>query len=140
MRFWDSSAVIPLCLREASTSRLMPLSRDASPLSVWWATAAECESALARRERGGGLTDEAARYAREELEQLEDRWVEVAPTLVLRDLARRLLRIHPLRAADAFQLASALMAADGDPASLPFVCLDDRLNEAARREGFPVVP
>ena len=27
---------------------------------------------------------------------------------------------------------------DGRAAQLPFVCLDDRLNEAADREGFPI--
>jgi hypothetical protein len=62
------------------------------------------------------------------------------PTAALRDEARRLLHRHTLRAADALQLASALVAADGDPAGLPFVCLDDRLRDAARREGFPLLP
>jgi len=41
--------------------------------------------------------------------------------------------------ADAFQLAAALPAAEGHPASLIVVTLDDRLGLAARREGFRVV-
>jgi predicted nucleic acid-binding protein len=56
----------------------------------------------------------------------------------LRNDARRLVRVHDLRAADAFQLAAARIAADGEPAALPFVTLDERLTLAASREGFPV--
>ena len=35
-------------------------------------------------------------------------------------------------------LAAAMVAADGTPGALPFVCLDERRAEAAEREGFPV--
>jgi uncharacterized protein len=47
--------------------------------------------------------------------------------------------VHPLRAADALQLAAAVVAAERDPPSLEFVSLDDRLLEAASREGFRTV-
>jgi hypothetical protein len=57
----------------------------------------------------------------------------------LRRLAQRLVRVHPLRAADAFQLAAALVAAEPDPSGVEFVCLDPRLANAASREGFRVV-
>jgi predicted nucleic acid-binding protein len=46
--------------------------------------------------------------------------------------------VHPLRAADALQLAAAVVAAEGIPASLSIVTLDERLAAAARREGFVV--
>jgi hypothetical protein len=52
--------------------------------------------------------------------------------------ARRLLRVHPLRAADALQLAAAFVASERRPPTLEFVCLADRLNDAARREGFVI--
>lgn len=48
------------------------------------------------------------------------------------------MRLHPLRAADALQLAAALVLSDFEPRTLPFVTLDDRLASAARREGFEV--
>ncbi|MFY9343542.1 MAG: hypothetical protein WAT39_13685 [Planctomycetota bacterium] len=54
--------------------------------------------------------------------------------------ARRLLANHPLRAADACQLAAALIACRERPDALGFVTLDSRLAEAARREGFTVLP
>ncbi len=37
-------------------------------------------------------------------------------------------------------LAALLTAAEEQPHELPFVTLDDRLVEAARREGFTVLP
>jgi len=49
-----------------------------------------------------------------------------------------LLRVHPLRAGDSLQLAAAIIAAEHEPATLEFVSLDERLNEAASREGFRV--
>ncbi len=49
-------------------------------------------------------------------------------------------KTHPLSAADALQLAAGLLWADGRPAHHDFVCLDQRLREAAQREGFRVLP
>ena len=57
-----------------------------------------------------------------------------------RKSAIRILRVHPLRAADALQLAAAIAAAEDNPATLPFVTFDDRLGQAAARDGFVVVP
>lgn len=107
---------------------------------VWWATEVECESGIARGEREGLLTGAEGTLARERLEELRERWVEVEPAEPQRKAARRLLRTHPLRAGDASQLSAALVAAEADPVTLELVTLDDRLAEAARREGFHVVP
>jgi predicted nucleic acid-binding protein len=66
-------------------------------------------------------------------------WREVQPVMAVRETAIRLLRVHPLRSADALQLASAIVAAEGHPATLPLVTLDGRLAQAAEREGFVIV-
>ena len=50
-------------------------------------------------------------------------------------LPRRVLRVHPLRAADALQLAAALEWSGG-AASGMFITYDERLRDAASREGF----
>ncbi len=57
----------------------------------------------------------------------------------VRRTAERLLRAHPLHAADGLQLAAALIAADHNPGSLEILCLDARLARAAEREGFVVL-
>jgi len=107
-------------------------------MCVWWATEVECVSALARLEREGALTDTSTTAALERLDMLAGAWNEVQPVMAVRGTARRLLRVHTLRAADALQLAAAIIVAEGLPASLDIVTLDERLASAARREGFTV--
>jgi len=93
MKFWNASAIVPLCLREPATPRLRRVAED---------------GALVARE--------------------------------VRESAGRVLLLHPLRAADSLQLAAALLWARSRPAGHDFVCLDERLREAASREGFVVFP
>lgn len=85
------------------------------------------------------MTGREVAVASTKLAALESRWVEIAPSDRLRDDARRLVRVHDLRAADALQLAAALAASDDQDDPLPFVTLDERLALAAEREGFPVL-
>jgi predicted nucleic acid-binding protein len=139
MRFWDSSAILPLLLDEPGSGRVSSLFRTDPSQAVWCLTEVEAFSALARRSRRG-MTTEEARIARKTLEKLADSWEEVASLDAVRARAIRLLGSHSLRAADALQLAAALVFCDERTESLPFVCLDDRLSEAARKERFPVLP
>ncbi len=140
MRFWDSSAVVPLLVEEPASESLVRSLKADGGLIVWWGTPVECVSAIARRERDGHLPAAAANAAIARLRALEPSWVEVSPSARVRRLALRLLRTHPLRASDSLQLAAALVAAEEDPGALGAVCLDERLATAAQREGFTVVP
>ena len=139
MRFWDSSAIVPLLIEEEATTVLLAKAREDRELVVWWATPVECASAIARLEREGAHDDRvAAAFAR--LDQLSASWTEVEPHREIRDTARRLLRVHPLRAADALQLAAAYLAAERRPSTLEVITLDDRVRLAAAKEGFIVTP
>ncbi len=140
MKFWDSSAIIPLTVTEASTGAVRASAEGDPVMCVWWATEVECVSALARLEREGALTDTGMTDALQRLDQLAESWNEILPVVAVHSAARRLLRVHALRAADALQLAAAVVAAEGQPASLELVTLDERLAAAARREGFTVAP
>lgn len=106
---------------------------------VWWGSEVECASALARLERDAALQPQAAVLAFNRLKQLAAGWHEVEPSDIIRETATRLLRVHPLRAADALQLAAAFIAAEQRPSSLEMITLDDRLANAAQKEGFAVV-
>jgi predicted nucleic acid-binding protein len=138
LRFWDSSAIMPLIVVEASTDAMRRIAERDPVMCVWWATEVECVSALARLEREGALGDTAVTGALECLDLLAESWNEVQPVAMVRGTARRLVRVHTLRAADALQLAAAVIAAEGQPASLEIVTLDEQLASAARREGFTV--
>ena len=139
MRFWDSSAVIPLLVPEAASQPIQKLFEADPVMITWWATEIECVSAIARRQRPGLLDEEIANAAADRLRQFRDGWHEVEPTEGVRESAKRLLRVHDLRTADALQLAAALFASEERPSTLEFLSLDARLVAAARREGFAIV-
>lgn len=139
MKFWDASAIVPLLVREAPSEALLGVLEHDPSMLVWWGSVVECASAIARRQRDGSLQTDHARVALARLQALAGAWLEVLPSNAVREHAQRALRLHPLRAADSLQLAAALIAAEHQPATLAFVCLDERLNEAAAREGFEVI-
>jgi hypothetical protein len=138
VKFWDASAIVPLLIAEVSTRSLLALAAEDPAMLVWWGSEVECASALARLEREVAIDANGIVAAFSRLGQLKAAWHEVDPSAV-RETAARFLRVHPLRAADALQLAAAFASAEGRLASLEFVTLDDRLCTAARKEGFAVV-
>jgi uncharacterized protein len=87
----------------------------------------------------GALSPQAVILALNRLAALAAGWHEIDPSDAIREAAARFLRVHPLRAADALQLAAAFLAAERRPASLEIATLDDRLAAAARKEGFAVI-
>lgn len=139
MKFWDASAVVPLLVTETPRDELLAVLGADPTMVVWWGTPVECTSALARREREGALAAADVSRAVSQLRELAGKWHEVLPSELVRTTAQRLLRVHPLRAADSLQLAAAIVAAEREPASLELVCIDERMNEAASREGFRVL-
>lgn len=138
MRFWDSSAIVPLLVAEPRTDAAMAAYLADAAIVVWWSTPVECASAIARLEREGQLLAAAAAEAFGRLDAFAPSWIEVEPREEIRETARRFLRVHPLRTADALQLAAAFVAAERRPPTLALLTLDDRLGEAAAREGFQV--
>jgi uncharacterized protein len=139
MRFWDTSALVPLLVTEqASAAALREYTADPEVVA-WWGCEVECVSALARLEREGGIAVGSMVEALRRLDAILLAWREVEPLSRVRQVAIRILRVHPLRAADALQLAAAIVASEDQPATLPIVTLDERLAEAAEREGFPIV-
>jgi predicted nucleic acid-binding protein len=139
VKFWDSSAMVPLLLDEPRSGFLRAIAAADGSIAVWWASPVECCSAVGRLRREGVITVSEEDEVRHALESLSGCWTEIEPTADLRSTAARLLLNHPLRAADALQLAAAL-AWSGGAAGHEFVCLDDRLRLAARNEGFAVLP
>jgi predicted nucleic acid-binding protein len=139
MRYWDTSALVPLLVHEDATEATRIHYRADPAVIVGWTTVVECASAIARAEHDDMLSQAEATTAFARLDELARVWREVEPSNDGRDVARRLLRVHRLRAADALQLAAATLAADRRPASLTLVTLDDRLESAALKEGFAVL-
>ena len=139
MNFWDSSALVPLIVEQASTSKAEEVYRcESHGVLVWWGSFTECVSAIARLERLDQLDNHECEQALRALSQLSKNWHEILPSDMVREKANRILRLHPLRAGDAFQLASAIVASEDQMSKLGFVTYDERLAIAARKEGFTV--
>jgi predicted nucleic acid-binding protein len=109
-------------------------------LTVWWGNWIECEVAISRLRRDGVLNEESEREARTRLSRLANEWAEIDPTDDIRLLASLVSKAHPLKAADALQLAAALRWCEGNTSGANFVCLDNQLRQAAEDESFGVLP
>ncbi len=139
MRFWDSSAIIPLALVESGSVRVRSWYRTDSEIIVWTLTRVELLSAIARRRREDARSAPILTVARRNIMRAWDGRSEITSVELVGSHAERLVESYPLRAADALQLGVALMAAEGNPGNLEFVTLDRNLADAAEREGFPVL-
>ena len=136
MIFWDSSALTPLLMTEGDSDMREAQLRGDPVVLVWYGTLVEIESALCRRKREGSLSRDDESKARIRLDMLLESWGEVQPTVAVRDRALRLLRTHPLRAADALQLAAGLVVCQEKTKGFTFLTGDHRLRDAAEAEGF----
>ena len=111
MKFWDASAVVPLCAEEPGSASVRAMLDEDASVVVWWGTRTECVSALMRRKREDGLTHREERAARHVLESLAQAWTEMQPSEAVRDIADRLLAIHPLQPSEAVRdIADRLLA------------------------------
>ena len=127
-----------LCVAEEATDALRPFAKDG--IVTWSLSAVEIASAIERRSRDGSLAGGQRAAALVALTELAAAWTEIAALGQVRERALRLVATHPLRAADAMQLAAALVGVTDRPSGHAFVCTDVRLREAAAREGFAVLP
>jgi predicted nucleic acid-binding protein len=140
VRFWDSSAVVPLVVRQPASPEVERWLAEDGVVVAWTLTAVEVISALRRLVREGALPERASREAEALAAEILRRAHVVSDVERVKGLAARLLRIHPLRVGDAFQLGAALAWADGHAEGAVLHTFDRRLAEAAEREGFRVVP
>ena len=133
--FWDSSALVPLCIRQAG-SRQAQLYLRKFDLVVWWGSFVEVHSAICRLHRASEINDAEKKGAAARLSLLSRGWREVLPDDQIRNLAAVSLENYVLRAADALQLAAALIWCQQRPAGRNFISADRRLLQAATAAGF----
>lgn len=138
MRFWDTAAVLALFVEEPGSDGARRWLRQDGELVLWTLTPVELTSAVWRRVRERKLSDAQARALERKSERLASQASLVTDVESVKSQARRLLRVHRLRAGDALQLAAAHLWAEGDPTDRILHTFDGPLATAARREGFTV--
>lgn len=140
MKFWDASAVIPLLLTEKQSDYCLQILKDDQDVLLWCLSRVEIVSAMTRRLREQSLTFGEFQSAKIRLQHILEGAYQITALEKVMNRAVRLLEVHPLRAADACQLASVLVATQEDPYRVSLICFDERLKEAAIKEGFVVNP
>jgi uncharacterized protein len=139
VKFWDSSALVPLHIDEPATDALRKLLQGDPNVVVWMLSSVEILSAIARCRRQSVGAEDLLHQARLDVLECWPQWSAVTHVDAVRRRAERLVAVHPLSAADALQLAAALVASGDRPETLEFVTLDSRLATAAQVEGFRVI-
>lgn len=139
MKFWDSSAVLPLLVGEAKSKESKKIFDEDDAIALWWGTEIECISALARKEREGNLTISQYAAAEKILKNIVESSIIILPSSELKKVAQRLLRTHSLRAADAVQLAAPIVLAGDRLSALTMITFDTQLQFSAQREGLQVI-
>ena len=119
---------------------MAPLLDDDPDVMLWWGTPVELVSGACRLRRNGVLDDRDLSLLMTKIDEVVSEADQIDPDEQIRLAALRAVRTHDLRAADALQLAAALVWTDHEPLATGFVCLDKRLRDAAEREGFCVLP
>lgn len=142
IRYFDASALVKRYVEEPDGEAVRSLLE--APAGAVPATSrlseVEIASALVRRWREGDLSESERDRT---LAALKDDFtaltvVELVPEVTA--LARRLLLAHPLRAADAIQLASSAFLQKKVGRPIEFLAFDQRLNAAAAKEGLRPAP
>jgi predicted nucleic acid-binding protein len=135
--FWDSTALVLLCIPQAQTSAATAL-YDRYGVVAWWATQVEMLSELTRLEKMGQISRDQFLNSKRLAQDIARGWISAGSSASVAAEACSLLELYPLRASNALQLAVALEACEHKPQGYVFVTADQRLAEAARRSGFAV--
>jgi len=136
--FWDASALVPLCINQA-TSRKAHAQYGRFAPAVWWGSFVEARSAVCRLHRQKQISDAAKKGASERLRLLSQACREILPSDYVRTLALAILDKYALKAADSLQLAASLVWCGERPSRRTFICADERLTRAASSAGFSVI-
>jgi predicted nucleic acid-binding protein len=141
--FGDSSALVKLYADEADAETV----RAIDTLAVSQLCRVEVPAAIWRKHRVDDLPAEDAQLLTAAFEADYDgadgdlpRFIVVTVTEDIVADAARLCAVHPLRAYDAVQLASALTIAALDPTVSAFAAFDRIIRRAAAAEGLTLLP
>lgn len=126
-------------MREEGSDAIARWLREA-PVAVSSLSQVEITSAICRRQREGTVSLEQKDRVLQALPLDFGSWINVEVSQPVLREASSLLERHPLKAADAIQLASALYLRDQAETEVTFGSFDQRLNDAAREEGFTLLP
>jgi len=137
--FWDTSALVPLCVFQDASPAAQREHRKYLAKTLWWGTQVEVRSSFARLIRNGDIERDGLQTALKKWLAISERSRELPPSSRVLEIASDLPDKYGVRALDAFQLAAALVWCKEKPKNRAFICADSRLGTAASDAGFDVV-
>ena len=140
--YFDTSALVKLYIEEDGTSEVLRIAEDLerNRLVILDIAQVEFRSAVRQREREGDIAATDAAGILDQFDQDSASAYLVQPlNAKVQQEAVRLLDAHPLPAPGSLHLAGCLVACASVPPPVTFVCADEGLCVAARREGFRVL-
>jgi predicted nucleic acid-binding protein len=140
--FLESSAFAKLFILEEGSEALIHLLQDVDDSRKLLSALAplEVRSAIRRRERSDDISSSDADRALENVARECLRIIEQPVTATVVEAACAMLDIHPLRALDALQLATCIVARETLRVDdIHFASSDEILMRAAKAEGFAVL-
>lgn len=135
--FWDSSALVPLCVHQNATTDAFTL-RKSYDVIVWWSTPVEIAGAISRLVRRRDLDPKFEIEARRMAGNLAASWSVVQPSNGVLNWAMQFITRYDLRAGDSLQLAAAWEWCEGLPSGKTFLTYDQKLRDAALLLGFRI--
>ena len=139
MRYWDPSALLPLLVSDSATCLVRGWLDEDPDMITAAHTRLELRAAIELRSHQRLLSRPLRRRLLNQLEHLCASCDEVTAYAQLTRRSVSLLARHSLLPTEAMHLGAALLASDGDPASLTIVSLHHAITLAAEQEGFAVL-
>ena len=139
MNYFDTSALVKAFLVETGTERAKHLLLKDDLAATATITYAEMYSGFSRKRRERGLSAGQYQGVCREFEKYWPSCVHVELTSEVLELARDLMKQHPLRAFDAIHVASAIQLKQEMAESVTVIGADERLLQAAKAEDLVAI-
>lgn len=137
--YWDTSALLALLFYEKHSQQLRSLvSKNRLPGYTTFFTFIEMESAFSRRITEGSIPADDLTDFRLQIQILEATLGLIWPDIKLLSESRQVILQYGLKPGDAIQLASSIVLTE-EKKDVTFVCLDHKLNQAARACGLNIL-
>jgi uncharacterized protein len=138
--YLDTSALVKRYVKETFSDLVITLWNGAEEIVTSSVAYAETMASFFKKKRECGSGDGVIKEA---LDSFQKEWlgfIRVEVNDGLNGHIRKVVEKHPLRGFDAIHLASALLIQERLPGEFTFACFDNRLLEAAEKEGLMVFP
>lgn len=138
--YLDTSALVKRYFREPFSDEVVLRWKEATEIVISSVAYAESLASFYRKKRESGLKEAVIRRIIEAFRLEWKSFIRIEVNEELDSYLDRVIERYPLRGFDAIHLASAVLVREGLPEELLFVCFDQVLARAARKEGFEIFP